>query len=67
MSRSKKAPIWTEGYGGNWRRVAKRLSNKKVRRAAKLKSGMAYRRVYDSWLVCDWKFYDGKSQKARRK
>lgn len=67
MSRSRKAPIWTQGYKGTWRKVAKRLSNKKVRNQAKIANGKSYKKIYESWNIVDFKFVDKKNPKARRK
>lgn len=67
MSRSYKAPVWTEGYKGIWRRYAKRMANKAVRRNNAIKDGGAYKREMNSWDICDWKFWDEKNPKTRRK
>ena len=73
MSRSTRAPYFTEGYGGKARKTRKRLANKRVRAKASDDSLMAekratkaYRKLYNSWDICDWKFLD-KTGKARRK
>jgi len=69
MSRSKKAPIATQGYGGVYRKQAKRQAAKAVRNK-KLdetpKNGKAYKKEYNSWNICDWKFKDS-SKKGTRK
>lgn len=66
MSRSKRASIWTEGYGGKWRKHAKKQANKKVRKSKNIASGKAYKKEKESWMICDFKFYD-KDKKASRK
>ena len=60
MSRSYRRHIWiTEGYGGKTRKWMKREANRKVRRAKDVPDHKAYRKYYDSWNICDWKFlYD---------
>ncbi len=59
MSRSYRKPYATEGYGGKWRKLAKRLSNKKVRRViGEIPDGKAYiKHGLNPWDICDWKFY----------
>jgi hypothetical protein len=66
MSRSKRAPIWTEGYDGSTRKRRKRRANKRVR-TADIADGAAYKKVSNSWNICDFKFYDKKNPKAGRK
>ena len=59
MSRSyKKVLGWTDqqrrGKGSKW---AKNQANRKVRRYKKdLVNGKAYKKLYDPWNICDWKF-----------
>lgn len=55
MSRSFRKPIATEGYGGKARKGRKRLANKRARRTD-VADGKAYRKVSNSWDICDWKF-----------
>jgi hypothetical protein len=70
MSRSYRKPVVTEGYGGKSRRHAKRLANNCVKRAD-VSNGAAYKRVFNAWDICDFKFYIEKTsshyRKARRK
>jgi hypothetical protein len=71
MSRSRKAPYWTEGYGSKNRRIQKRHANKRVR-AAKFESqsemkGGLFKRLKNSWDIVDFSFVDKKNPKARRK
>jgi hypothetical protein len=66
MSRSKRAPFHTQGYGGKARKTYKRLANNAVK-TADVANGAAFKRVFCSWEICDWKFHDPKNQKARRK
>lgn len=69
MSRSKRAPIYTQGYGGKTRTWSKRQANKAVRRAEKssIPSGKSYKKEYSSWDIVDWKFYCKTDKKVRRK
>jgi hypothetical protein len=52
MSRSrKKHPIVKDRNPGS-----KRIANRKVRRIPDVPNGKAYRKVYCSWNICDWRF-----------
>lgn len=60
MSRSyKNSPVCTEGENrAGTRKYWKRLANRKVRKAKSL--GMKsknYKKIYESWDICDYKFY----------
>jgi hypothetical protein len=69
VSRSRRAPYFTEGYGGSRRKAAKRAANKRIRQTKRhqdVGDGAKYKREYNPWDICDWKFYDS-SGKARRK
>ncbi|WP_044640695.1 hypothetical protein [Risungbinella massiliensis] len=57
MSRSyKKSPIFAEYYSG--RRWTKRLASKAVRRYQdRIPNGTAYRKIYCSWLLCEFRVY----------
>lgn len=53
MSRSyKKTPGWTCGTDKKW---IKRLANKRVRKT-EVPNGNAYKKVYQSYDICDYKF-----------
>lgn len=67
MSRSKRAPYWTEGYKGNHRKRAKRAANKRVRSSLDDSDGKQYKKRYNSWDIVDFKIKDEKNWKARRK
>ena len=67
MSKSKRAPWWTCGYKGLYRRFAKRQANKRIRKLKELWNGMVYKRFYSSYDICDYKFYDPENEKVRRK
>lgn len=69
MSRSTKKPIYTQLQSGN-NKFIKRIASRAVR-ATKIeetpKSGKSYKKVFNSWDICDWKFWDKKNPKAKRK
>lgn len=68
MSRSKKAPYFTEGQDSpGKRKAARRLANRRVRRDKDLASGSSFKKVSQSWDICDWKFIDKNNPKAKRK
>lgn len=67
MSRSRRAPWWTCGYGGIYRRFAKRQANKRIRKLLDIIGGCYYKRLYCSWDICDYKFYEPENKKVRRK
>ena len=65
MARSYKAPYATDN--GPDRKRRKRKANKAVRaHKDKISDGKAYRKVSESWDICDFSFYDS-SPKGRRK
>jgi hypothetical protein len=66
MSRSYRKPYWTEGYGGVHRRIAKRQAAKQVRKAKFVGNSAYYKRLYNSWDICDFKIY-GFSQTRKNK
>lgn len=67
MTRSKRAPIWTDGYGTKVKKLKKRSANRAVRKSKEVTSGKSYKKEYSSWDICDYKFRDGKNPKAGRK
>jgi hypothetical protein len=62
MSRSYREPYFVDGYGSKWKRFNKNYANRRVRRKAvdfEIADGNSYRRMYDQWDICDWRFrYD---------
>lgn len=54
MSRSYKRAVFKDH--GKYTYIDKRLASKAVRRATGLPDGMGYRRVYNSWNICDYIF-----------
>lgn len=70
MSRSKRAPVWTQGYGRPSRRHSKRAASRAVRLEDEVADGRAYRKLFNPWDIVDWKSYDrspSKPWKIRRK
>lgn len=64
MSRSKKAPWYVQGG----KKYGKRFANKRLRRyKLHLLQNMSYKKLYESWDICDWKFYAPDDKKAYRK
>jgi hypothetical protein len=58
MSRSyQRVSGWTDDNRRR-RRWAKRLANKRVRRIPEIPDGRAYRKVFNSWDIQDFKFLD---------
>lgn len=44
--------VWVKvGHSSN-----KKWANRKVRRSTELYQGGEYRKLYDSWNICDWRF-----------
>jgi hypothetical protein len=70
MSRSrKKNPHFTQGEGGKHRKTAKRYANKAIRNkpdTEEIGSGAKFKREFNSWDICDWKFQSD-NPKAKRK
>ena len=61
MSRSyKKWPSYSDySRGPNGTKLNKRLASKKVRNAKDVPNYSGYKKVYESWDICDWKMdYD---------
>jgi hypothetical protein len=58
MSRSYREPWYTDGYKGSSRKQwSKRYANKVVRHAVDVPNGKAYRKYYDPWNICDYRWY----------
>ena len=64
MSRSAKKPIYKD-------RAPKEIKRKAQRRVRKtdeeISSGSNYKKLFNSWDLCDFKFYVPKDKKAYRK
>ncbi|MFD2334621.1 hypothetical protein ACFSR7_35710 [Cohnella sp. GCM10020058] len=63
MSRSfKKTPVCND-HATPYTRLAKRMASKAVRRYRdEIANGKWYRKVYCSWDICDYRFYQTKRQ-----
>ena len=68
MSRSKRKSWVTCGYGGLYKKFAKRQANKRIRKLDIFTNfcNMLYKKFYESWDICDFKWFD-ESKKASRK
>jgi len=57
MSRSKRQAVFTQGYGSPGKRIDKRMASRAVRNyTGEIPSGNAYKKIFDSWNICDWHF-----------
>lgn len=61
MSRSYRRPWCTDGYKGSKRRqYCKNYANRVIRRLdedEEIPNGKAYRKYYDSWDICDYRWH----------
>lgn len=57
MSRSYKKHPWVTDHHVKTTKEKKKFANKKVRRREDLPNGSAYKKVSESWDICDWKGY----------
>jgi len=64
MSRSYKKPYVTDSRHGRWK--DKRFAQKAARHAD-IDGGNHYRKVYQSYDICDWVWYAPDYHEARRK
>ena len=58
MARSYRRPYWVMGYGSKIKFWWKRQASRAVRHASEIADGCAYRRFYQSWNICDGKFFE---------
>jgi hypothetical protein len=65
MSNSTKAPYFTHQHGG--KKLAKRLANKRVRKAKIMLDGGMFKYVSCSYDISDYSFYWPEDPKSRRK
>lgn len=56
MSRSRRKPIFKDGYGSVNKRRAKKAANVAVKNSKDLPKGSAYKKEYCSWSISDWTF-----------
>lgn len=57
VSRSYKHSPWSKDGSPGWRRFAKRLANRTVRKARDVPNGGAYRKVFQSYDIYDYISY----------
>lgn len=68
MSRSYKKNLYIkDGYGSKWKKKAKKQANNKVKHEKEVADGGAYKKVSNSWNICDWKFELENTKKAKSK
>lgn len=67
MSRSRRAPVFTEGYKSKDKKLRKRRAARRVRTNQEVGSGSAYKKESNPWDICDFKFHCPENPKARRK
>ncbi len=72
MSRSRRKPWVKDGYksgtpGRGRKRKSKRRANRTVRHSTSVPSGGAYKKEYCSWEICDYRWYEPKNEKLKRK
>lgn len=66
MSRSyKKNPVSKDS--STYSKFCKKKSNKRVRRIPDIPNGNSYKKVWDSWDICDWRHYSTKKSFINRK
>lgn len=56
MSRSYRKPYVVDGYGTKRKQAAKRSANRTVRHEHAA-DGAMFKKLSDSWDICDYKFY----------
>ena len=54
LSRSYKKPIIKDGYKSKWKRKEKRFANSTVRNSEFVDDFGYYKKLSDSWDICDW-------------
>lgn len=56
LARSYRKPIAVDGYKSKWKSKAKQLANRAVRLDTEVSNGGNYKKVSNSWNICDYKF-----------
>lgn len=68
MSRSwKKNGYVKDGEGSKWKKKAKRYANRRVRLEDEIADGSSFKKVSESWDICDFKFELPKTKKGLSK
>lgn len=62
MSRSYKKHPWVTDHNANTTQEKKKFANKKVRNTEDLPNGSAYKKVSESYDICDWKHFQSKEE-----
>lgn len=63
MSRSYRKPYSKAGCD----KRGKAFANKKIRRTKNIPKRKGYKKIFESWIICDFKFYNPNDKKIRRK
>lgn len=64
MSRSRKKRNWVTD--NSWKKFGKKYANKKVRRTDDIRNGSSYKKHFESYNICDYKWLSN-DEKDRRK
>jgi len=68
MSRSYRKAWVTDGYKGSSRKqYYKQLANKHLRKIQDIPNGRAYRKFFESWNICDYRYYINKNSEWYKK
>jgi hypothetical protein len=63
MSRSRRRSYITDSYkGSKWKQYQKRLANHVIRKTVDIPNGKAYRKIFDSWNICDYHYWFDKNK-----
>jgi hypothetical protein len=65
MSRSYRKAWVKDGYkGSKGKQFFKRLANKLFRKMQDIPNGRAYRKCFDTWNICDYRYYVSSKSKC---
>jgi len=67
MSRSYRKPYAVDGYKSKWKAKLKKQANRAVQQEREISNGGAYKKVYESWTICDYRFKLADTPKNRSK
>lgn len=56
LGKSYRKPIAVDGYGSKLKPKLKQLANRAVRLAPIISNGGSYKKLSNSWNICDYKF-----------
>jgi len=57
MSRSARKAWVVDGYGSQIKKYQKNQANRRIRRAKEVPDGNSYRRYFNPYDICDYKFF----------